>query len=167
MNALANVEAGKYLNDNFVSSYQKVGTFTVNGAQKQGGNVASYFCTPEGRVLHAIAGPVNADALLREARWVVETSKLAELDGLTTDTKLRAFWRKAHSDRLAQEHQMDLKLTRRSLRGGPHPQLDSRGRVHLLLATAALPKLEQVYRLVFEKILNEKVSTAPVVRIGG
>ncbi len=164
---MANAEVGKYLNDNFVSSYQKVGTFTVNGAQKQGGNVASYFCTPEGRVLHAIAGPVNADALLREARWVVESSKMADLDGLKTETRLRAFWRNAHSDRLAQEHQMDLKLLRRSPRGEPHPPLNNPGRVHLLLATAALPKLEQVYRFVFEKILNEKVSTAPVVRIGG
>jgi hypothetical protein len=163
---LANAEAGKYLNDNFVSTYQKVGTFTVNGGQKQGGNVASYFCTPEGRVLHAIAGPVKADRLLREARWVVETSKMADLDGVKTETKLRTFWRKAHEDRLAYEHHVELKNIRRASRSS-HPRLDNQGRVHLLLATAALPKLEQVYRLVFEKILNEKVSTAPVVQIGG
>ena len=54
---------GDYLNRHFVSAFQKVATFQiVNGAQKQGGNVASYFCTPEGRVLHAIAGPVDAAA---------------------------------------------------------------------------------------------------------
>ena len=57
MSALADKEVGKYLNANFASSFQKVGTFRViqnpNGPpQKQGGNVASYFCAPDGRVLH-------------------------------------------------------------------------------------------------------------------
>ena len=77
MNALANDEVGKYLNEHFVSSYQKVATFKVVGGQKQGGNVASYFCAPDGRVLHVIAGPVDAATFLREAKWVVETTKLA------------------------------------------------------------------------------------------
>jgi hypothetical protein len=162
VNALTNAEAGKYLNSNFVSTYQKVGTFTVNGNQKQGGNVASYFCTPEGRVLHAIAGPVNADVLLREARWVVETAKMAQLDGAKTDLRLKAFWRKAHADRLRQDHGMDLA---RAGRKGRRPALNNPGRIHLLLETAPLPRLEQVYKLIFEKILNEKVSTAPVVQV--
>ncbi|MGH7226279.1 MAG: hypothetical protein ACRELF_23940, partial [Gemmataceae bacterium] len=97
MNALSNAEASKYLNDNFVATYQKVGTFTItNGGQKQGGNVASYFCTPEGRVLHVLAGPVKAGVLLREARWVVETAKLAALDSAKNDRYLPNFWRKAH-----------------------------------------------------------------------
>jgi hypothetical protein len=161
---LANAEVGKYLNGNFVATYQKVGTFTINGSQKQGGNVASYFCTPDGHVLHAIAGPVNAEVLLREARWVVETSKLADLDGTKSATRRRAFWRKAHSERLQQEHQVDFARIGRS---GRRINLNNPGRVHLLLATAPLPRLEQVYKLVFEKILNERVSTAPVVQVGG
>lgn len=163
MNALTNAEVGKYLNGNFVASYQKVGTFTINGAAKQGGNVASYFCTPEGRVLHAIAGPVKAEVLLREARWVVETAKLAELDGVKTELRRRGFWRKAHTERLQQEHQVDLA---RMLRSKRRMQLSKAGQVHLLLATAPQPRLEQIYKLVFEKILNEKVSTAPVVKVG-
>ena len=161
---MANAEAGKYLNDNFVATYQKVGTFTINGGQKQGGNVASYFCTPEGRVLHAIAGPINADVLIREARWVVESAKLSALDGGKSDVRLRQFWRKAHGERLQQEHHVDVaKLGRLKQR----LHLNNQGKVHLLLATAQLPRLEQVYKLVFEKILNEKVSTAPVVQVGG
>lgn len=164
---MTNAEVGKYLNVNFVSSYQKVGTFTVNGTRKQGGNVASYFCTPEGRVLHAIAGPVNAEVLLREARWIVETSKLAALDGVKGETRLRAFWRKAHIDRLRQEHNVDLKHVRRGVRPVRESTLNNPGRVHYLLATTALPKLEQIYKFVFETILNEKVSTAPVVQLGG
>ena len=65
MNALANEEVGKYFNENFVSSYQKVATFKIVDGQKQGGNVASYFCAPDGRVLHVVAGPVDAATLLR------------------------------------------------------------------------------------------------------
>lgn len=159
---MTNAEAGKYLNSSFVSTYQKVGTFTINGGQKQGGNVASYFCTPEGRVLHAIAGPVNADVLLREARWVVETWKMAQLDGAKSDVRLKTFWRKAHAERLKQEHNLDLTRAGRKSHG---QSLNNPGRVHLLLATAPLPRLEQVYKLIFEKILNEKVSTAPVVQV--
>lgn len=162
---MANVEAGKYLNDNFVATYQKVGTFTINGGQKQGGNVASYFCMPEGRVLHAVAGPINADVLLREARWVVESAKLSALDGGKNDIRLRQFWRKAHEERLQHEHHTNVspfaRMAHRRL------QLNNQGKVHLLLATASMPRLEQVYKLVFEKILNEKVSTAPVVQVGG
>jgi hypothetical protein len=161
---LTNAEVGKYLNSNFVATYQKVGTFTINNGQKQGGNVASYFCTPEGRVIHAIAGPVKADVLLREARWVVETYKLAQLDDAKTDLRLKSFFRKAHAERLKQEHGMDLT---RANRRSQQPALNNQGRVHLLLVTAPLPRLEQVYKLVFEKILNEKVSTAPVVQVGG
>jgi hypothetical protein len=161
---LANTEVGKYLNGNFVACYQKVGTFTINGTQKQGGNVASYFCTPDGRVLHAVAGPAKAEVLLREARWVVETDKLASLDGVKTETRRRVFWRKAHSERLQQEHQVDFARIGRATR---RMKLNKPGLVHLLLATAPLPRLEQVYKLVFEKILNERVSTAPVGQVGG
>ena len=61
MNALAKEKVGKYLNTHFVSAFQKVATFQVAGKAKQGGNVASYFCTHDGLVLHAIAGPVDGD----------------------------------------------------------------------------------------------------------
>ena len=56
MNALARPEVGDYLNRHFVSTYVKVGTFALVNGQKQGGNVATYFCLPDGSVLHAIAG---------------------------------------------------------------------------------------------------------------
>jgi hypothetical protein len=95
---------GNYLNTFFVSSYQKVGTFRVANGQKQGGNVASYFCLPDGQVLHVIAGPVNAATMLTEARWVVETWKLALLEKKENSSELLAFFGKAHADRLRQEH---------------------------------------------------------------
>ncbi len=159
MNALANANVGQYLGQSFVATYQKVGSFRIADGQKQGGNVASYFCTPDGRVLHAVAGPVNADVLLREARWVVETWKMAQLEGNTEPAALREFFRAAHADRLKQTYRLDVN----HLTANRRPKLDQQGRVHLLLATVPLVKLDEVYRLVFENILGEKVSTAPVV----
>ena len=103
MNALANPEVGKFVNEHFCSSFQKVATFKIVGAAKQGGNVASYFCAPDGRVLHIIAGPVDSATFLREAKWVVETVKttMKEADG--DGGKFKAIMRKAHAKKLSDE----------------------------------------------------------------
>jgi hypothetical protein len=104
VNALANSEVGKYLNENFVSSFQKVATFRiVGGGQKQGGNVASYFCAPDGRVLHVVAGPVDAATMLHEAKWVVETTKKAMAESKGDGATFKAAFRKAHAERLRQD----------------------------------------------------------------
>jgi hypothetical protein len=161
VNALARPEVGNYLNSSFVSTYQKVGTFTLDGAQKQGGNVASYFCTPDGRVLHAVAGPVDAAVFLREARWAVDTHKLAQLEHRDDPAGVRHFFADAHAQRLRQEHGVDLGVAVPIARG-----LANQGRVHLILAAAPLVRLEHVYKLVFEKVLGEKVTTTPVVQAG-
>jgi hypothetical protein len=162
VNALANDEVGRYLNLHFVASFQKVGTFKLVNGQKQGGNVASYFCTPDGRVLSAVAGPVDAATLLREARWVVETAKLAGLDARGDEARLRRFWHKAHADRLKQESGMDVDALDVSQ---GKSALNTQGRVHLLLAAVPMVRIDQCYRLVFEHILGEKVSTAPVTQV--
>jgi len=64
------------LGEHFVAAHQQVGDFEVTNVDgrldKNGGNVASYFCTPSGRVLHAVVGPVKADELLAEAQWVLD-----------------------------------------------------------------------------------------------
>lgn len=94
---------GKFINEHFASSFQKVATFRVVGGQKQGGNVAAYFCAPDGRVLHVVAGPVDSATFLREARWVVDTAKkgieLSKGDGAAFKT----FFRKAHAEKLRAE----------------------------------------------------------------
>ena len=104
MNALANPEVGKLLDKYFVSSFQRVATFRIVGKQKQGGNVATYFCAPDGRVLHALAGPVDAGTMLREAQWVVDTAekgiKACKGDG----AEFKAYMRKAHAAKLRSEH---------------------------------------------------------------
>jgi hypothetical protein len=151
----------------------------MQGGQKQGGNVAAYFCTPEGRVLHVVAGPVDADTFLREARWANETFQLAQVDQ-PTPAQLRAFFRRAHLERLQREHHVFLsehqlprpdaitpELLGQLLVHNPHPGLNNQGKVSLLLAAAPLPALDQVYRVVFERILNERISTNPVDVAGG
>jgi len=104
VNALANPEVGKFVNEYFCSSFQKVATFKIVGGNKQGGNVATYFCAPDGRVLHCVAGPVNADQMLREARWVVETTKTAMKEAKNDGAKFKAIFRKSHAERLKNEH---------------------------------------------------------------
>jgi hypothetical protein len=103
VNALADPDLGKFINENFVSSFQKVATFKIVAGQKQGGNVASYFCAPDGRVLHAVAGPVDAATLLREAKWVVDTTKKAMDDAKDDGGKFKAYFRKAHAEKLKAE----------------------------------------------------------------
>ena len=104
MNALADPKLGKYLDEYFVSAFQRVGTFRIVGKQKQGGNVACYFCAPDGRVLHAVAGPVNAATMMREAKWVVETTKKAIEDSKGDGGKFKVIMRTAHAEKLRKEH---------------------------------------------------------------
>jgi hypothetical protein len=157
-----------------VSAFQKVATFQIDGCRKQGGNVAAYFCTPAGLVLHALAGPVDAGTFLREARWAKETYELAQLEGRTAPEH-QALFRKAHLSRLRREHGVWLSehrlprsnaVTARVLDQFyiAHADLgrDNQGKVHLLLAAGPTPPLGEVYQVVFERILNEKVSTDPV-----
>jgi hypothetical protein len=106
--ALNNPEVGKYCNEFFVSSYQKVATFKIVNGNKQGGNVAAYFCAPDGRVLHCVAGPVDAATFLREAKWTVETAKTCikdstGKDGKVNGAKFKELFRKAHAEKLRQE----------------------------------------------------------------
>jgi hypothetical protein len=101
--ALANEEVGKYVNKYFASSFQKVATFKIVGGAKQGGNVAAYFCAPDGRVLHAVAGPVNAATMLHEAKWVVETAQQAIKESKGDGAKFKAIMRTAHAKKLKDE----------------------------------------------------------------
>jgi hypothetical protein len=174
VNALANPEVGAYLNQHFASSYQKVGTFAVVGGQKQGGNVASYFCTPAGEILHAVPGPVDAATLLREARWVVETYKMAQLESRGDERLLKKAFRLAHADRLppgtvkvnwkllpAYQPNED-SLAKALEKKGAARQLDQQAQVNLLLAYYPLVKIDQAYKVIYEKVLGEQVSTRPV-----
>ena len=95
---------GRYFERNFVSSFQKVATFTIVNGAKQGGNVAAYFCAPDGRVLHCVAGPVDAATLLREAEWVVATVGEAAGECRDSETSFKSIFRRRHAERLRREH---------------------------------------------------------------
>lgn len=165
MNALADSEVGRYLNEHFVSSYLKLGTFRVANWQKQGGNVASYFTLVDGAVLHVVPGPVDAVTLLREARWVVETRKLAAAFSHGDLDTYKEFFRKAHAERLRREHRTVVEdRPRQGTFERLAKRLPPRGQAHLLLATRPLAPIDQVYDVVFEQVLGEKVSMAPVAR---
>ncbi len=75
----------------------------VNGA-KVGGNVASYFCLSDGTVVHAVAGPLDAQQFLREAKWAADVRKLAVTEAGGDVAKYRLTVRKAHVERLEAEH---------------------------------------------------------------
>ncbi|MFO0926423.1 MAG: hypothetical protein U0736_05210 [Gemmataceae bacterium] len=100
MGALANAEVGRFINEHCIASFQKVGTFRIVGGAKQGGNVAAYFCAPDGRVLHCVAGPVGAERMLQDARWIVETAKTAIRESGGDGGKFKAMIRTAHAQRL-------------------------------------------------------------------
>src|SRR5258707_13116437 len=98
-------KVAEFVNEHFIATYLKVGTFQIVNGQKQGGHVASYFCLGDGAVLHAVPGAVNARTFLSEARWAVETRKLASTLSTTLATgeldveKYHAQVKQAHEER--------------------------------------------------------------------
>jgi hypothetical protein len=152
-----------------------VGTFTIVNGRKTGGNVASYFCTADGRVLHAIAGPVDAETLLLESKWVLEIYKQAKKVGKDTDADFAKFIREAHAERLRKglkdESEKAEESTRKAAESTRRRRSESAKRVepaalaeavHRLLASQALDDIEKVSPKVWEGILKEKLSDAPV-----
>jgi hypothetical protein len=182
VNALANEEVGKYLNDHFVASFQKVSSFRIVNGEKQGGNVATYFCLPNGKVIHAIAGPVNAETFLIEAKWVVDLQNMASLEAPNNYNKYVAFIRHAHTLRVQKElgfgegAALSKSAGAAGCRGAgftgvptgfhrPMPNfraLSTQGKVNLMFSQHPLPGLDQIYKYVFTTILGQQISTLPV-----
>ncbi|MSQ95269.1 MAG: hypothetical protein EXR98_12030 [Gemmataceae bacterium] len=204
MNALADQRVADYLNESFVCTYLKVGTFQVVKGQKQGGNVASYFCLHDGGVLHVVPGQVNADKLLAESRWAYETRKAARtvatnLVRETTDMKkYKDQVTRAHAERYYLEQQLMAGMMPGGMMQGGMNQggmqqgggmmqgpvlnvplgkngsvllpgslprhLVPQSQAHWLLARQPLAKLDTVYPVVWTQMLNEQLSTLPVVK---
>lgn len=157
------------MNDHFVSAWQKVGTFRIVNGEKQGGNVASYFCRPDGTVVHAVAGKVDARTFLAEARFAVELDKLARLNGETNRLRNKLT--------VADGHQKRVKVEAAAMKGEPDSELggwgrdfavrygmlDARTQVSAVLMQSPLPKLELLYPFVWEKILKERLNASPVL----
>ena len=165
MNALGDARVAEYLNDNFVCTYLKVGTFQIIGGQKVGGNVASYFCLADSSVMHAIPGQVNANKLLSEARWAYEVRKSAltfSTDFETGKPDMRKYVERvknAHVERFGAEGGNKISLPSMLPR-----HVTQQGQTHWLLAKTPLPRLETVYPTVWTQVLNEKLSALPVAQ---
>ena len=167
MNALGNDRVVEYVNEHFVSTYPKVGTFRVINGQKVGGNVASYFCLADGSVLHAVPGQVTADKFLNEARWAYEvrkavltkSTKLAE--GTVDARKYRELMKQAHLERFNAEagprwgnkQSLPLNMPR---------TVSPQAQAHWLLATRPMAEIDDIYPRVWTQILREELSLRPV-----
>ncbi len=146
---------GDFLKGRYVAAWEKVGTFTLsyppNGSPtKVGGNVAAYFCTPDLRVLGAAGGPVDRVRFLAEARRASALA-VATAKGRSKDAK----------EVVAASHEQ-----RRNASGGWNQEsLRERGLYDVLLRRPLAP-LAQIRREVFECVLGEKLSDAPVRQAG-
>ena len=165
----------EYLNDNFVCTYLKVGTFQIINGQKVGGNVASYFCLADANasVMHAIPGQVNPDKMLSEARWAYETRKTALTFGTVLGTDrvdMRKYYdrvKQAHLERYNNEAggMWHMKAnTHQQLPQNMPRNLSQQGQAHYLLAKEPLAKLDRVYRVVWTQVLGEQLSGVPVAK---
>lgn len=179
MDALASDKVADYLNDNFICTYLKVGTFQIVGGQKQGGNVASYFCLHDGSVMHALPGKTNAAGLISEARWALEVRKSALtlstnlVTGAVDMARYQGHVRGAHEERFLAETNPWMRNRGVALNNGKRssnlPPTMPRNttllaQAHWLLANAPLAKIDTVYPTVWTTILNEQLSALPVAR---
>ena len=137
---------GDYFARHFVASYTPVGSFEVRDGQKIGGNVASYFCTPQGRVIHAVLGPVPAPDLLHEAHWA-----------------LRAYEAIKNAPR---DEQQSLISAAHAAR---HAAAGKQARLHAFLAKYPLPYLtdplpsgDAVFVYVFRDLLGETIDPVAI-----
>ncbi len=131
-----------------MAAHQQVGSFEVvnnfGALRKNGGNVASYFCTPDGRVIDALTGPVTADQLLSEAKWAVDAYEKAGPPSAG----------QSQAQSLAQAHRQaaeDLGIGSSGGRGASQ-------RIHQLLADRPLPPINEIYEEIFEQILGQRVT---------
>ena len=124
---------------------------TVADTRKQGGNVVSYFCTRDGRVIHLLAGPVDANCLRREAQWAVSTynQQLAESGG--DERSLRDAMRRAHQ-RFLRDERRTVASDFTGIFSGGAAVLQG----HRFLAKQSMPLLKEIEQEVFEQLAHER-----------
>lgn len=112
---MSDQSVGELVTENFVPVYQQVGQFVstsrVNSESvgKQGGNVVTYFCTPDLRVLGWVVGPVTPEHLLAEAKQALaadhQISRVSHLDAKTQRQRI-------HDHYLSQLHPQNRQAAR-------------------------------------------------------
>ena len=155
----------------------------------------SYFCTPKGKVIHAVGGPVSPNRLLREAKWAVESYDQAVRTAGTSQTGQAKMIEGAHLAALGTspehfynamrseypasngraQYQM-VKMVKNSQWAAKYrspksrvenPVVEARrsaarsfgsDQVHQILAAQPLAHINQVYKEMFEDVVNEEVA---------
>lgn len=163
-----------------MATFEQKGDFEVvkkdGGLQKNGGNVVSYFCTPGGRILHAVVGPVSPEKLLAQAVWTVDVywhAKQASKKGAAARNQVvreahqRALGmttdQYAHKKRSA-SRRPDQAYYRKKTPAKSWEQLirtlagSREEKLHRLFATRPLPRIDKVDTLIFRYIANEPVN---------
>ena len=189
--ALAKPEVGDFLSKHCVAVYDKVGTFQVNAGpddknpNRNGGNVAAFFCTPNGHVIHAVAGPRTAEAFLAEAKWAVTVYSQILSDRSLGVSQARADQVSRVTAALRQAHTNAADLLNKPSQSAPARELvvheppsdpklkglDDAGRkqrkqVHQLMKSLAFEPLAVVGPKVYTDILGETVTNQPVQLTG-
>lgn len=118
-------------------------------SRKEGGNVVSYFCTTDGRVIHMLTGPVQAPTLLREATWAVQAYDAALETARDDPERLAIAMRDAHQLRLSETSAADEYISDQRL------ESIATRTAHEFLAKRQLPLLNDIQREVFEKLAKE------------
>ena len=120
-------------------------------------------------MVHAIAGQVDANKLLQEARWASDTRKAAQTKSTrlgTGKTDMREFAlqvRKAHGERYHAD--ANNRGEDKNTIPAKMPRVATQEtKTHWLLAKQPLAELDTIYPIVWRQILNEELSALPVER---
>ncbi len=140
---LSDVWATEFLNKHFVVAIEQVGRQSTD-------DVVGYFCTPSGRVIHAVIGSVDTDELLQEAQWAVDSFKPIKGQSLRHQEKHIARAHVAAFDQQARVNEIQLANWRRGN--------SKQERVHRLLAFKPLASISNVYCDIFGNLFGKQVS---------
>lgn len=148
------------------------------GLFKIGGNVVSYFCTPDGRVLNFVIGPVRPQRLLSEAKWSLAAYRhLQQLDAQEPAAQAKAMRKlqRARCEKTDAKLLVAVRAVRRAnlRQKATDPKLAEVGRdlisklkhhpspSRIVLADRPLPQLSEIRRFVFEDIAGEQIVENP------
>jgi len=159
--ALADPAVGEFLKQHFVGLYQKIGP-SGNEFKMARGNVVACVCGPDGSVLNAIAGPVDAQSFLREVRWSVDTIAAANKAAGDDHSKIALHFKKAHIDRYFEAARAaDSQPPPAALPLNRPAGVPIRAQIDWLLGSRAAPSLSDVVKPIYQDILGEKDYVPP------
>lgn len=136
---------------NYIATLQQTGSFTsvtVKGGRKrgntdekkvkQGGNVVTYFCTPEREVIHFVVGPVSGTTLSSAADWAADAyATIAQIED-----------RGARAEKLAKQHEKLLESMKQQIGSNPKFEKISGGLAEMKNPTSQ--QIEQLFKSQFD-----------------